>query len=351
MKRVLPLTLLAFAVATSTHAAEQDNAVPVTVTRAVSRSLPIDVTAPGELESPSDPVIAAETDGQVLKVMTQEGDSVGAQQILATLDPEPSEIVLEKAQASVARSEAVIANQKLTVQRLQDLRRRQASAQSELDKAETELAAGRAELAAARAQVRDAKYQLAKTELRSPIAGVVQARYISAGDYVKRGDRTFEIVAADVLSARLFIPETLATKIHAGLPVEMHAGMDTQTVKATISRVLPALDPTNRSLAVIADFNNQHHWRPGLSVTATITMDTHEHAVMVPVHSVVRRPAGTVVYRIDNGRAAAQPVELGQQNGDEVEIVSGLQGDAVIALDGAGFLTDGAAVEVRNAKP
>ena len=350
MKPVIRHAILSLltAASASVWAADAPKAVPVTVAQTVIRALETQVSAPGELESLADPVIAAETDGRVTGVMVKEGEAVETGELLATLDPEPNEIALESAEANVARIEALIGNQQLIVKRLQDLMRLQSSAQSELDAARAELAASRAELTAARAGVRDARYRLARSEIKSPVGGVVQTRHISAGDYVKKGDPAFHIVAVDTLSARLFFPEAVAGSIRAGLPVELRAGGDRRVVKAQISRLLPVLDPTNRALSVMVEFKNAHGWRPGVSVTANVTTQTRERTVMAPVGSVVRRPAGAVVYRIEERRAVAQVVELGQRDGDWVEIVSGLAPGATVALDGAGFLTDGVPVEIRD---
>jgi multidrug efflux pump subunit AcrA (membrane-fusion protein) len=63
---------------------------------------------------------------------------------------------------------------------------------------------------------------------------------------------------------------------------------------------------------------------------------------------VVRRPAGTVVYVIEEGRAVQRVVETGLQRDGVVEILSGLKAGERVAVDGAGFLTDGAAVEVKG---
>ncbi len=348
--RTLTLALVA-ATAVTANAANETNAVPVSVVQTITKTLEIEVTAPGELESLADPVIAAEAGGRVLEVLVKEGETVDTRQLLATLDPEPYEIALEQARAQVAKIEALISNQRLTVKRLQDLTRKQSAAQHELDKAKAELAAGRADLAAAKARVRDARYRLAKTSIKSPVRGQVQARHISAGDYVKTGDPAFQIVATDTLSARLFFPETLATRVRTGLPVVLRAGAGQRTADAEITRFLPALDPGNRSLAVMVDFENDYGWRPGLSITAEVTVGIRDNAVMAPVRSVVRRPAGTVVYRVENGRALEQTVELGQRDGDWVEIVSGLAADTAVAVDGAGFLTDGVTVEIRGRQP
>jgi multidrug efflux pump subunit AcrA (membrane-fusion protein) len=70
--------------------------------------------------------------------------------------------------------------------------------------------------------------------------------------------------------------------------------------------------------------------------------------VLVPDTSVVSRPVGKVVYLIDAGKASARPVETGTRRGGWVEVTKGLAGGETVASDGAGFLTDGARVTVKQ---
>jgi hypothetical protein len=69
---------------------------------------------------------------------------------------------------------------------------------------------------------------------------------------------------------------------------------------------------------------------------------------MVPQVAVVRRPAGDVVYVIKDGKAEERLIQRGQRNGGRIEIVEGLAEGERVAVDGAGFLTQGAAVDVTG---
>ena len=68
---------------------------------------------------------------------------------------------------------------------------------------------------------------------------------------------------------------------------------------------------------------------------------------MVPEQSVVLRPAGKVVYALENGFARQRVVETGMRQDGFQQVTKGLSAGETIAADGAGFLTDGAAVTVR----
>lgn len=206
---IVPCLLLTLASATA-----EERAIPVTLARTQVRTLLITARVTGELQSLADPTVAAEIDGRILSIQADEGQGVHAGQLLALLETEVYAITVEQAEADTDRLQALLKNHTRTVRRLQGLLQKQSTAQSELDTAETELTAARAELSAAKARVKDARYQLARTKIGSPIDGVVQQRQVSVGDYVKKGDPLFQIVATDPLRGRLYFPSRICRKLN-----------------------------------------------------------------------------------------------------------------------------------------
>jgi hypothetical protein len=89
----------------------------------------------------------------------------------------------------------------------------------------------------------------------------------------------------------------------------------------------------------------------GGTVNAEVITATRPEALVVPEQSVVLRPAGKVVYVVADGRARQRPVETGYRRDGLVEIERGLSAGDVVAVEGAGFLTDGAPVTVAPAVP
>jgi RND family efflux transporter MFP subunit len=119
-------------------------------------------------------------------------------------------------------------------------------------------------------------------------------------------------------------------------------------VASTITEVRPSVNPANRSITVIVDFDNPGSWRPGASVRADVVLAVRPDAVTVPQVAIVRRPVGDVVYVIRDGKAEERPVKRGLRSGARVEILEGLAAGEVVAVDGAGFLTQGAGVDVAG---
>jgi multidrug efflux pump subunit AcrA (membrane-fusion protein) len=84
----------------------------------------------------------------------------------------------------------------------------------------------------------------------------------------------------------------------------------------------------------------------GASVRADVVLQRRPDAIMVPQVALVRRPAGDVVYVVEEQKVREQPVRRGERNGEQVEIIEGLKGGETVAVDGAGFLTNGASISV-----
>ncbi|NJO15684.1 MAG: efflux RND transporter periplasmic adaptor subunit [Thioploca sp.] len=325
------------------------NAVSVTVTQSIRRAVEVTVEVLGDLESLAQPTIAAEISGQVMAINVDEGNPVKQGQTLAELDAKPYQLALAREQAEQQRLQALIKNQELTLERYQNLVQKNASAQSELDKAKTDSAVLQAELAGVQVRLEEAQYNLSKTVITSPVTGTIQRRLVSVGDYLQPGTPLFQIVTTTPLRARLYFPETLAAQIHLSLPVKLTIPEQTKLpVKAAITALRPMLDTRNRALEALAEFDNPGNWKPGYSIKAVVILERRPRAVMVPAGALVRRPAGTVVYRITHNHAKQQVVQTGQRDGEWIEILSGIAAGETIVLDGAGFLTDDVPVNVRE---
>lgn len=205
------------------------------------------------------------------------------------------------------------------------------------------------QLRAARARLQQSERALTKTRVLSPYAGVVDAELISPGDFVKVGKPLFRVATVDRLRARLPLPELLASKISVGQTVELWSPVAPDIkVTSAISEIRPTIGVGNRAIDVFAIFDNPGTWQPGGSVTGEIVTERRTAALMVPETAVVLRPAGTVVYVVEDGIARQRLVETGIYRDGLVEIRAGIAPKDLVIDSGAGFLTDGTAVSVAD---
>jgi len=294
-------------------------------------------------------MIAAEVGGRISTIVADEGQEVEIGQVLARLDKTDFLLAEEVAEADIRRLEALIRARELRVGRLRTLVRKKSVTQASLDDAEAEFGALKAEIVSAQVRLKQAKRNIVKTAIISPVSGRIDDRRISVGDYVQIGTPLFHITAREYLKVRLPFPESLGALLQTGLPVQLTSPVaPAVTVDGKITEIRPLITPENRSIDVIVDVRNPGPWEPGASVTGKVQVARHENAVIVPERSVIRRPAGTVVYVIENGVAKQRVVNTGLRLDEQVEILSGLEAGEVVAMDGAGFLTDGVSVEVKK---
>jgi len=323
--------------------------IPITVTTAVSRDLEVWESSVGQLEAKTSPMIAAEVTGRIIAVSADVGQKVEAGGVLAEIDPEDFRLAKALVEADIKRLQSLIRAQGLQVKRLRALVRKKSANQSALDEAEAQFGALQAQLTAARVRSQQAERNIVKARLTSPVSGKVDERRISVGDYVQVGTPLFHITTLNRLRVRLPFPESLGSLLRVGLPARLNTPVAPgHQVTGEITDIRPEITHTNRAINVIIDLDNPGDWEPGASVTGAVRVKLHKDAVVVPEASVVRRPAGTVVYVINDGKAAQRVVQTGLRRDGQVEILSGLEAGERVAVDGAGFMTDGVAVEVQG---
>ncbi len=303
----------------------------------------------GRLDAAVSPSISAETAGRVAVVHRDAGDRVAAGELLAELDAGPQRIALAAQEAEVRQLDAQLANQRVQLERLNNLAERQSVARDQLDQARTQVQVLEARLDEARAGLAEAELNLERTRLLSPVSGRVQARHISAGDFVTAGRAVFELVAPDALRAVLPLPEHLQDELFIGQTVRLTVpSRPDAPIEQAVTELKPRVGAGSRAIELVVDLDNPGGWRPGGSVSGQVVTDRRD-AVVVPLAAVVRRPSGAVVYVAGGDqRADERRVETGLRGADWIEIRAGLDRAEPVVVDGAAFLTDRALLDVRD---
>lgn len=318
---------------------------------AVADATEVEVTeeSVGYVESHTVPTVSAEVGGRVLDVTVDAGDTVSAGQVLARIDAEDYDAELRSQRGEVNRLTALIENQQRLVKRFRSLEEDAFVSQTALDDAESNLRALREQLHTARARLEIAGRNRARTEVLAPVDGRIQQRMVSAGSYVDKGAPLFQISALDRLTVYLPFPETVAARLHSGQEVQLTTPTSDTPVTGQITELRPMIGTTNRAVEAVVEVQNPGAWRPGASVAGRLVLERRP-GVLVPDLSLVLRPAGNVVYVIEDDTARQRVVEVGERLGKQVEIRSGVEGGERVAADGAHFLSDGAPVRVRESE-
>ncbi|MDD5330517.1 MAG: efflux RND transporter periplasmic adaptor subunit [Sulfuricella sp.] len=302
---------------------------------AQSRAMQVLEQSVGETDSSTAPKVGAEVAGRIVRIAAEIGDPVKKGQLLAEIDATDYD-------SDKKRLEAQAVSQRKLTERYKELAKKGFISPSALEGYD-------AQDVTAREQYARAAKNLARTRIVSPVAGRVDSRLVSVGDWIDLGKPVFQIAASEHLRIRLPFPESAASRIKVGQTVQLSTPTAPgKTVAGKIEQVQPMVGSSNRAFDAVIGVANPGDWKPGASVNGAVVIEDHPQAVAVPEISVVLRPAGKVVYVVENGKAMQRIVTTGVRQDGLVEILSGLKAGEMVATDGAGFLTDKAAVTASN---
>lgn len=331
---------------TATEAAKTNKSTQINVVKVTTQNLEIFEEAVGTIEGVIDPTVAAEISARVIKVLVHPGQTVKKGETIALLDGSDFGLQRNEAQTEVGRIEVLIANQQKVVGRNQALVDKNFISKNALDDASAQLNALKQQLAGAKSRISTINHSGAKNRVVAPTDGVVEKQLVASGDFVRIGDPIVQIISKKLLRAHLPFPESVAAKLKPGLTIKLTTPTSSKEVISVINELKPQVMADSRAIDVIADIRDEADWQPGASVVGRVILGGRNAAIVVPEQSLVLRPAGEVVYVIVGDTAKQKIVKSGLAHNGGIEILEGLNGGEMVAVDGAAFLTDNAKVSI-----
>ena len=207
-----------------------------------------------------------------------------------------------------------------------------------------------ANVEAARTQVATAEQAIADTVVRAPFSGYISERQVAVGESVTSATVLATILRTNPIKIQIQVAEAdvPTVSVGRGVSVEVQAYKE-RRFGGTVTAVNPAVDPTSRSAIVEASIENgDNALRPGMFGSARITREGGSVGVFVP-KSAVYHDQATQSYRafvIVEGLAKLRVLQLGTEEADSFQIISGLQADEVVATSNLDQLYEGAKVAV-----
>jgi RND family efflux transporter MFP subunit len=332
--------------------------IAVNAAAAVHADMDVSVQLSGKVQADNAVTVIPNTPGTVRSVAVKIGDGVAVDQLLFSLDKSSIQPSYEQALAAYQAAEAnytatleKMENAKLQLTRSRELFEAGALSQADLEQIEiaasdSALRALEAQLAQARAGLSAAEKVMNDMDVRSPIAGVVTALNVSVGNMVSGAAAT--VVALERVYVQAAVSEKFINLVHNGQPaaVEVPAAAGEPFI-GQVEDLSPAADAATGQFALKVYINNDARLiKPGMFAKMEITTLTKKNIVVIPLDAIVFRGGRDVIYRVDNGFAVETPVTTGLEDGDRVEIVSGLSAGDVYITRGAGFVNDGSEVKI-----
>ena len=309
------------------------------------------LSASGGLAAWQEVVIGAETQGlRLVEVAVQVGERVRRGQLLARLQSDTLTAERAATQAALAEAEAVLAQARLEAERDRALQAGGALSAQQLQQTLTAETTARTRVQALKARLQADEVRLAQTRLLAPDDGLISARLATVGAVAQPGQELFRLIRQGRIEWRAELSGADMARLGPGTAVRLTpAGTDT-VLEGRVRQIAPTVDPATRQGLVYVDLTPgaaaSPVARPGMLARGEFQLGGSE-ALTLPQGAVLLREGFSIVMRIEaDARVREVKVRTGRRVGDRVEILEGLDAQARVVAQGAGFLGDGDRVKV-----
>jgi multidrug efflux system membrane fusion protein len=331
--------------------------IPVTVSTAIQKTVPVQLRAIGNVQAYSTVTIKSKVGGELVRVHFTEGQEVKKGELLFTIDPRPYEAALKQAEANLERDLVQAKNAQEDARRYEFLIQKGVVARQQYEKFRTDADALEATVLADRAAVENAKIQLGYCSIRSPIDGRTGSLIVQQGNIIKAEDINLvvinQIIPIDVAFSVVeqFLPEIKKYIALGKIQVEAIVPMNEERPeKGVITFIDNAVDRNTGTIRLKGTFTNREKklW-PGQFVNVVLTLTMEPNAIVVPSQAIQTGQEGQYIFVVKQDLTVeSRPVVAGRSVNNETVVQKGLNTDEKVVTDGQLRLYPGAKVEIKT---
>jgi multidrug efflux system membrane fusion protein len=356
--------------------------IPVTAVKAGTRDLPISVTALGAAQAWTSDTIFAQVSGKLIRVNFKEGSEVHAGDVLAEVDPAPYKAVLDEAEGTLRRDEAILAGAQRDLDRYQHLQQMDSIARQTVEDQVATVAQDQGTVQLDKGTVAAARVNLNWCKIVSPVTGRAGVRLVDVGNLVSASGSTAStpstaaatsttsatsstgsgivvINQIQPIAVTFTVPEGDFERIgvqsngfRKPLAVQAFSQEDGTPLGSGELRIADnKVDPATGTVELKARFeNDQRHLWPGQFVDVKLATQMIPNATVIPTTAVNRGPKGTFVFVVaPEGRAVMRPIVIEGAEGAVTAVKSGVKPGEGVVTDGQMTLKAGSPVRVVRA--
>lgn len=307
--------------------------LPVEVADVKTQNMFDKFEAVGTIEAIENVTIVSEIDALVKSIPYEEGGFIASGSLIAQLDD--VQLIAE-----VNRTEAIYEQSKSAYNRIKSIVEQKAGTPQDLDDA-------LANLKVAESNMSLAKARLSKTKIVAPFSGMIGARKVSVGSFVRVGQEIAQLANLNEIRVTFSAPEKFLSELKRNSEVTVSSSVfPGYEIRGRIISIEPILNSETRNVNVVARVQNPgQKFRPGMSADVSVVLNQKTQAVTIPTEAVFANGNQSFVFIVNNDSSvSAAPIVLGLQTPQVVEVTNGLLSGMMVVRAGHQKLFDGAKV-------
>ncbi|HEX6494235.1 MAG TPA: efflux RND transporter periplasmic adaptor subunit [Acidobacteriaceae bacterium] len=326
----------------------------VLLSKAKSGSPNSEIVLPGNIYAYEDAPIYARTNGYLSHWYFDIGAHVRKGQLLATISSPEVDQQLLQARADLATAESNAGYAKSTAQRYQGLLGQDAVSRQDTENFITQAQSSNTAVKSQLANVQRLEQLTSFEKIYAPFNGVVTSRSIDVGQLIDQGaaKELFHVASTDVLRVYVNVPQIYSRDALPGIKAQLtFAEYPGRTFEGTLVRTAKSIDINSRTLLVEVDMDNRKgELTPGAYTEVHMKVGRPVSAVIIPVSTLLFRREGLRVATVEHNGGddvvKLVPITIGHDDGDTVQVVSGLDANTPIITNPPDSVIDGEKVHV-----
>jgi HlyD family secretion protein len=216
------------------------------------------------------------------------------------------------------------------------------------------LKSAQGQITAAKGKLQASTAQLSYSQIRSPLDGVVTDRPQYAGELAAANQPLMTLMDLSKVIAKAHISRAEAALLKVGDATDVHVTGSDDAIHGRVSLVSPALDPGSTTVEVWTEVvKPDARLKPGMTVQVSMVAKTVKDALVIPAAALFKTAEGAdyVMVAGSDQKAHQKMVKVGIRNGDDTQIVSGLEASEKVITAGGYGLPDKTQIKLQEAAP
>lgn len=328
---------------------------PVAATIVKKSHLPVILTELGTVVPISNVTVQTRISGYLQQVFFTEGQLVKKNDLLALIDPRPSEALKAQYEGNLKADTALLQQAKLDNKRYQTLLKQNSIAPMTAQDQQYKVAQLEGQVKTDQALIKQQELNLIYCHIRAPVDGRIGIRQVDAGNYITEGQSggLATLTQMTPMSVIFTLPENQlgivleALKNKKELTVEAwNTDNTTKLATGKTSVIDSQIDTSTGTVRLRAIFENKN-WElfPNQFVNAHLLVKIIKDALILPNNAIQTGPNGSFVYVIQkDSTVKIQTIKTGYNDGEHTVITTGLVENEKIVTDGIDTLHEGSKV-------